>query len=1335
MAGNILKGIVADQSDGLYELNYSDINISAVDKEISVDELSLIKIRDADVDTTNQVYQISILKLELSLGSLLSIYFSNEFSIEGIRIYDPKIEIYSIKSGKKKTSFSLETGSLYNSISRYLKAFSINNLDIKNAAVEFQKQDIENPVQVFVDQINFSVANFLLDSMASSDDSKFLYTDKIELIISNQSFSLPDSIHDLSFDEFSISTATGDILLKNLNLTPKSNLRLDSLESYYKIRIPEFNFRGLDFGKAYAENKLVLDSLKILNPDIQIHNTSSKKRKTKKTDLLYLSTSLFKTFEIQKLLIEKARVDVNIKNENIYTSKEVNFKITGIEIDSINSKAGKWIDLFQGVSIDATDFRTYLMDSTHLLTANDLTYSSFDASLGLSQLSVKPITFDQNPISIWLSLDKITAEGLTSLSNLSEGKIYTDHISLVNPNIDLDITNMKNNPDRTRSEFLDQIKVGEFSLTNGDLTLKSLESDLKIKTLDLDFKKVFFDPDDPELFLFNEFASNSHIDLKSLVLQSKKIDVKLNKLNLSDWKDLTVSDIYMKPTAFIDPIKFAEIKVTEFDLDHFLHNQLLSFDSLIVDKPVFKIHPNQKDENDAGKLAHWAHHTSFKEVHFKNGQLTKYGDEEVEVHLENFDIELSKFHFDSLRNEYYTLLGYRSDSIYLRLEKMNHLITGTDLSISINDSTLHVSELHMKPISAEGSKQISISTHELRLRQIDFHKLINEQKIHFHSGHLLSPKADISISNSEKGKQKMKGGLVKFNSLNVSNGQLHFEKSIKDSSMTLNIEKFNMLINEFDLGADSTIFSAKNYLGDMKSVSFKGFGKKDAIKISDAFINTKKGNLTLNDINLSPNSSLIIQIPKVEVKGLNPETLAHQKMIAIDSLKIDSPNISVDLNKKGKKQNKESNIPTFSANNFSITKGNLNLKKEGLNFDKDLKIKDINISIDSLSVDSTSTAVSLSENLSNTQLSFSDFLITTPDSLYNLKLGLIEYNGSKNILGVRDISLDPLLSKEQFQNYFDYQKDWFDMKVKSVEISGLNSKRVLEENYIELDNILVSKLNLDTHKDKRLPLPPDHEKPLPQQLISDIPIPFYLRSINIDSSFVSHSEFSETGTLPGFIFFQDLNGEIKNISNDQVKLEQSRVMTFHSTGTMMNTGHFDVDVDFDLMDTTQFFYFKGELNGMDLRELNTLLENTAFVRIKDGFNKHVAFNFEANHDYAIGQMKFYYDDLKIKVLKPNDEMHKSHAASIKSFFANTFVVSKKNPHLLIVRQGDIFHHRDVNKAIFNYWSKALLSGVISSIGAKNNKKEIKKLNEELKAQMDRKRLETLERVEIQSQSN
>jgi hypothetical protein len=149
-----------------------------------------------------------------------------------------------------------------------------------------------------------------------------------------------------------------------------------------------------------------------------------------------------------------------------------------------------------------------------------------------------------------------------------------------------------------------------------------------------------------------------------------------------------------------------------------------------------------------------------------------------------------------------------------------------------------------------------------------------------------------------------------------------------------------------------------------------------------------------------------------------------------------------------------------------------------------------------------------------------------------------------------------------------------------------------------------------------------------------------------------------------------------------------------------------------LTDGDGTFTLSGVLSPMSLMPLNKMLGPVAFIKIKSGANENLIFEFNANDSYAQGSMKFYYKNLKVSLLSKKGQDNIGMGNAIGSFFANTFIVRSNNPSIFLLRNGDIYFERDAAKSIFNYWSKSILSGVISSIGAKNNKRDIKRKNKE-----------------------
>ena len=79
-------------------------------------------------------------------------------------------------------------------------------------------------------------------------------------------------------------------------------------------------------------------------------------------------------------------------------------------------------------------------------------------------------------------------------------------------------------------------------------------------------------------------------------------------------------------------------------------------------------------------------------------------------------------------------------------------------------------------------------------------------------------------------------------------------------------------------------------------------------------------------------------------------------------------------------------------------------------------------------------------------------------------------------------------------------------------------------------------------------------------------------------------------------------------------------------------------------------------------------------------------------------------------MKNGDEKKKGILNGLINFLANSFVIKNKNTS----RTGNIFFIRQRDKSAINYLIKIAMSGMASSVGAKNNKKMLRRYKNELK---------------------
>ena len=233
-----------------------------------------------------------------------------------------------------------------------------------------------------------------------------------------------------------------------------------------------------------------------------------------------------------------------------------------------------------------------------------------------------------------------------------------------------------------------------------------------------------------------------------------------------------------------------------------------------------------------------------------------------------------------------------------------------------------------------------------------------------------------------------------------------------------------------------------------------------------------------------------------------------------------------------------------------------------------------------------------------------------------------------------------------------------------------------------------------------------------------------LDTILLHDGFVSYQEHGEKALATGEVFFSDLNATILNLTNDSIRTLTYPNAKIGVTAKAFGKGDLKGEFLFNLVNMENIHTYGVEVGPFDLTEFNRILVPSASVQISSGQNEKILMSAKANESYSYGEMKFYYKDLKIALLNRETETPKGVGKALGSFFANTFIIKSNNPNNFILRKGDIFFERDKKRAIFNYWTKTFLSGVVSSIGAANNKKKIKKMQEEnLKKIQEQKLLE------------
>lgn len=325
------------------------------------------------------------------------------------------------------------------------------------------------------------------------------------------------------------------------------------------------------------------------------------------------------------------------------------------------------------------------------------------------------------------------------------------------------------------------------------------------------------------------------------------------------------------------------------------------------------------------------------------------------------------------------------------------------------------------------------------------------------------------------------------------------------------------------------------------------------------------------------------------------------------------------------------------------------------------------------------------------------------NGLYELAIDTVSVATKDSSLLVKGLYITPNYDSVAFFDMIGYQSDWILASVFEIRFQQLDFPALLRSGDFKTTNMGIHRMKLHLYRDKRLDEPPYMVKELPQVLLQSLERTVKVDTLVMNASEITYSEQVENSPGPGSVTLHDLSVNAFNITNDSLALRRNRWASTHASASIMGAGNMSVDIIMDLKNPMGYHRVEGTLGEMHLEQMNPMLENVAFVRIKQGaLNKEISFEFEADDSISYGRMRFKYTGLHVTFLDK-----KSMTPTLKDYLvgimANTFVVLSKNPRLLLLRDGRIYYRRNEEKSIVNFWVKSFLSGVKTSVGIRLQK--------------------------------
>ncbi|MFT3747610.1 MAG: hypothetical protein QM768_04810 [Agriterribacter sp.] len=456
-----------------------------------------------------------------------------------------------------------------------------------------------------------------------------------------------------------------------------------------------------------------------------------------------------------------------------------------------------------------------------------------------------------------------------------------------------------------------------------------------------------------------------------------------------------------------------------------------------------------------------------------------------------------------------------------------------------------------------------------------------------------------------------------------------------------------------------------------------------------------------------PGTLLRFTIPSIEVAGVQtPQALITKEIIG-RKVEIKEPVIDIIYTRRGNDSTKA--MPTEEV--YRQILGDLNLIKidtflitgakiitrdmktgeqKLLLMDTYLELR--NVAIDSISNKDTSRILFSKHMLLNSaKLSW-----TSKNKLYRYSLDSITLNSDNNRVSARSFKIIPQLDEIKFAQKKVFQADRYDIVLNDISVEKLNFLSLFKEK-IYAESVSIHHSNIKIYRD--MTRKPDGKSRLgtyPQQRIAQIPIPVSIGKLALMNSYVEYKEKGRIMQKIGKVIFADLNGTFLNISNEGADNKQN-ALTANINANFLRRYRVKTTWSFYLNNKRGRFDVSGQLGSLDATGLNQLLEPLGGVKINKGRINQLSFNLKADNYSMKGPVKFLYNDLKVSVLKKDEETKELKKNKLVSIGANMLIYDDNPSKNKPLRIGEADFKRDTTRSMFHMCWKTLMDGIKSAV--------------------------------------
>ena len=297
------------------------------------------------------------------------------------------------------------------------------------------------------------------------------------------------------------------------------------------------------------------------------------------------------------------------------------------------------------------------------------------------------------------------------------------------------------------------------------------------------------------------------------------------------------------------------------------------------------------------------------------------------------------------------------------------------------------------------------------------------------------------------------------------------------------------------------------------------------------------------------------------------------------------------------------------------------------------------------------------------------------------------------LIKIAELQVRPTMPRKELKNRIGKQADMYTMSMNNIVIEKMDLQKLARNNTLNIKTISFQ-MNLHVFDDKTIPMDSVKKAPgkFPYEGLQQAKMAIDIGTVYIKNSRIAYEEKAPKSGLNGTVFFTDVNGVVSNITNLPGKLAKDNTMKITTTAKIMGSMALHSEWAIPLNVTDGSFRVTGGVGPFPITVLNPAFEPLSMATIRSGFAEQLDFEINGNHEGSTGTELFNYRDLKIDILKKNEDDSLEKKGFI-SFLANAAI--KNNNHSQKAKEYKF--KKDRYKSMFNLLWKSVFEGAKNTV--------------------------------------